>query len=66
LDSDREEIRRLFDRKIARWSHKRREGRGRRKPVNKKVQGDTGFIRMGRHFIIYKTAQMRCWAILKG
>ena len=27
--------------------------------MNKKVQGDTGFIRMGRHFIIYKTAELK-------
>jgi len=40
LDSDREEISafRLFGRKIARWSHKIRKGRVRRKLVNKKVK----------------------------
>jgi hypothetical protein len=35
-------------------------GSGRRKLVNKNVEGDAGFIRMGRHFVIYKTAQLRC------
>jgi len=66
LDGDREEINtfRLFERQIARWSHKIRgggRGRGRKKLVNKNVQGDTGFIRMGRHFMIYQTAQLRCY-----
>lgn len=28
--------------------------------MNKNVQGVTGFIRMGRHFMIYQTAQLRC------
>lgn len=30
--------------------------------MNKNVQGDAGFIRMVRHFIIiYKTDQLRCY-----
>jgi hypothetical protein len=64
LDGEREEINtfRLFERQIDRWSHKiRGGGRGRKKLMNKNVQGDTGFIRMGRHFMIYKTAQLRCY-----